>query len=332
MDKRQIIINTDGGSDDFIAILYAVLSQQFDIKGITLEAGNTDVNNVRRNVFKALNMAGIEPEEAKKIGVYLPEYINENIIPDGAYGENGLGNVEFDLPIGYESNPEKAEEILIKKVNEQPGKISIISIGPLTNIANAIKRNSDFIKNTDELVILGGDEGGGNITPYAEFNVYQDPEAAKRVFEAGFKKITMIGFNISKTVTICPEIETFLKQNNEMGRFIYDSTRVTADLDIRKSKVDGARMNDILTLLYLLDDGKMFKTKKGQVIVDISMEETRGKTSIRENTKGESFCNIVTEVESTLAIKEMLTILFPGQEEAIEKLLKQRKERMDNKA
>lgn len=322
MDKRQIIINTDGGSDDFIAILYAVLSQQFDIKGITLEAGNTDVNNVRRNVFKALNMAGIEPEEAKKIGVYLPEYINENIIPDGAYGENGLGNVEFDLPIGYESNPEKAEEILIKKVNEQPGKISIISIGPLTNIANAIKRNSDFIKNTDEIVILGGDEGGGNITPYAEFNVYQDPEAAKKIFEAGFKKITMIGFNICKTTIFCPKIEKFLKQH---GRFIYDITRVTADLDRKKNKTDGARINDILTLLYLSKGEKMFKTKKANVLVDISNEETRGRTEIKECRREDTTINVVIEVDDDLAIREMLMTLFPGKEIYIKKVLKEKK-------
>lgn len=66
MDKRQVIIDTDGGTDDFVAILYAILSKKFDIKGITLVAGNTDVNNVKKNIFKALHMAGIKPEEAKK--------------------------------------------------------------------------------------------------------------------------------------------------------------------------------------------------------------------------------------------------------------------------
>lgn len=73
MNKRQIIIDTDGGTDDFVAILYAFLSQKFDVKGITLVAGNTDVNNVKRNVFKALHMAGIQPQKAKEIGIYLPK-------------------------------------------------------------------------------------------------------------------------------------------------------------------------------------------------------------------------------------------------------------------
>lgn len=216
----------------------------------------------------------------------------------------------------------------MKKTSEKPGAVSIATIGPLTNLANVIDKSPEFVNNVDELVIMGGDEGGGNITPYAEFNIYQDPEAAKKVFEAGFKKITMIGFNVSKTVTLCPEIETFLKKNGEDGRFIYDITRVTADLDRRKNKVDGASMNDILTLLYLVGDKKMFKTKQANVLIDTSMKKTRGRTEIKEITDKTTSCNVVTSVEGDLILREMLTKLFPGQEEAIEAVLIERKERI----
>lgn len=233
------------------------------------------------------------------------------------------------MPTDYEINPESVEEVLVKKINENPKTISIVAIGPLTNLANALSINQEFVNNVDELVIMGGDEGGGNITPYAEFNIYQDPEAAKKVFDAGFKKITMIGFNVSKMVTLCPEIEIFLKQNGEIGRFIYDITRVTANLDREKNKVDGAIMNDILTLLYLIWDEKMFKKKQADVLVDTSKEETRGRTEIKEGTNGSASCNIVTTVDGTLIIREMLTKLFPGQEDAIEKVLKNRQERIE---
>lgn len=210
--KKQIIIDNDGGTDDFVAILYAFLSKKFDIKGISLVAGNTDVNNVKENVFKALEMAGITVEEAKKIGVHLPERVNENIISDGAQGDNGLGNVKYKKAFGYELNMEQtAEDKLISLVNNNPGQISIVATGPLTNIASAIDKDEDFVKNAKEIIIMGGDEEGGNITPYAEFNVYQDPEAAKKVFEAGFNKIVMIGFNIAEKITFCPEVEKFLK-------------------------------------------------------------------------------------------------------------------------
>lgn len=328
MDKRQIIIDNDGGTDDFVAILYAFLSKKFDVKGITLVAGNTDVNNVKQNVFKALEMAGVTPEEAKKVGIYLPENVNENIISDGAQGDNGLGGVRFEYAKGYETNPETAEEILARTINENPGQISIIATGPLTNIASVLEKNSDFVKNVDELIIMGGDEGGGNITPYAEFNIYQDPEAAKKVFEAGFKKITMIGFNITKQITLCPEVEKFLKQNGQDGNFIYDITRATADLDRWKNKVDGASMNDILTLLYLLKEDNMFKTKQADVDVDISQDETRGRTNISEHEDGKSVCNIVTAAEGTPIIREMLTTLFPGKEEEIEEALEGRELRI----
>lgn len=140
MEKRPIIIDNDGGTDDFVAILYAFLSKKFDIKGITLVAGNTDINNVKQNVFKALEMAKVNPEEAKKVGIYLPEKVNGSIITDNAQGDNGLGGVKFEHAKGYETNAETAEEILIKTINENPGQISIVATGPLTNIASALEK------------------------------------------------------------------------------------------------------------------------------------------------------------------------------------------------
>lgn len=325
--KKQIIIDNDGGTDDFVAIMYAFLSKKFDAKGITLVAGNTEVNNVKENVFKALEMAGVTNEAAKKIGVYLPERVNRDIISDGAQGGNGLGDVIYEKARGYQTGTESAEDILIKTVNENPGEISIVAIGPLTNIASALEKNSDFVRNVKELVIMGGDEGGGNITPYAEFNVYQDPEAAKKVFEAGFNKITMIGFNISKQITLCPEVESFLKRNGEQGQFIYDITRTTANLDRGKNKVDGASMNDILTLLYLIDEDNIFESKEAEVKVDITNTEKRGQTVIKEPGKG-SNCNVVTGADATKIIREMLNTVFPGKEEEIEEALEARQLRV----
>lgn len=328
MNRRQIIIDNDGGTDDFVAILYAFLSKKFDVKGITLVAGNTDVENVKNNCFKALEMANVTPEEAKNVGIYLPERVNTNIISDGAQGDNGLGGVQFESPKGYEIGVKTAEDVLIETINNNPGEISIIATGPLTNIANVLKKNKDFVQNVDELVIMGGDEGGGNITPYAEFNIYQDPEAAKTVFEAGFKKITMIGFNITKQVTLCPEVETFLKQNGEYGKFLYDITRVTAGLDRGKNRVDGASMNDVLTLLYLDRKNEIFKTKKANVDTDISNEETRGQTTITDSASTATPCNVVTSADGTEIMRELLSTLFPTKLEDIETALYAREDRI----
>lgn len=187
------------------------------------------------------------------------------------------------------------------------------------------------MKNVDELVIMGGDEGGGNITPYAEFNIYQDPEAAKKVFEAGFKKITMIGFNITKQITLCPEVENFLKQNGENGQFLYDITRVTADLDRNKNKVDGAGMNDICTLLYLIGRDKMFETKQADVEVDTTENETRGRTNILNHKEGSSKSNVVIKANGTAIIREMLTTLFPDKIDEIEEALDGREFRISTR-
>ena len=321
--KKKIFIDNDGGADDFVAIQYAFLSKKFDVKGISLVPGNTKVENVKQNVFKALEMSNVSPEDAKKVGIFIPEKVKEDIESDGAFGDNGLGGVRYKKAVGYEADPSiKAEKRMVDIVNENPGEISIIAIGPLTNIATAIDKDPSFVKNVKEIVIMGGDEGGGNIRPYAEFNVFQDPEAAKKVFEAGFKKITMIGFNVSKYVTLCPEVERFLKQNGEYGDFIYRITRDTAKLDRWKNKVDGASMNDILTLMYL-DNENLFKTKKADVEVEVDTE-TRGRTLVKNGTS----IDVVTNADGERILREMLTTLFPGKENEIEEVLDYREGRM----
>lgn len=312
---KQIIIDNDGGTDDFLTIQYTVLSRQFDIKAITLVAGNTDVENVQNNVFKALEMSGVTPEEAQKIGVYAPRHINHGTISDGAQGSNGLGGVEYQVSGDYKLNEGNAEDILIQTVAENPGNISILAIGPLTNIANAVKQNPNFVQNVDELVIMGGDEGGGNITPYAEFNIYQDPEAAKIVFEAGFRKITMIGFNVSKHFTLAPELEHLFLCNHIKDSFTYDITRDTANLDRNKNKTDGASINDALTAMYLLNKDS-FESKSAKVDVDISHSKTRGRTNIL-NSNEKEVCNIVTGIDKETLTKELMTTIFPNMEEKI---------------
>lgn len=320
---KQIIIDNDGGTDDFLTLQYAVLSKQFDIKAITLVAGNTDINNVRNNVFKALEMAGISAEKAKEIGIYLPEHINPNIIADNAQGSNGLGGVEYTLADNYTTQTDYAEDVLVKLPKENPGKISILAIGPLTNIARAIEKDSSFAESVDELIIMGGDEGGGNITPYAEFNIYQDPEAAKKVFEAGFKKITMVGFNVSKTFTLSPALEHLFIWDHIEQQFVFDMTRDTADLDRNKNKADGASLNDVLTAMYLQHDGEFFTTKPAKVDVDISDSETRGQTVIIDNEG--SNCNVVTAIDKYKLQEELFKTIFPEKAQQIDMALKYEK-------
>lgn len=324
--KRKIIIDNDGGTDDFIAIMYAILSKKFDVKALTLVAGNTDVNNVKNNNFLALHNSKVSPEEASKIGVYLPRHVNTEIISDGAQGSNGLGGVNYKKPEGYTVGNKSAEDVLVDTAKENPHEITIIATGPLTNIARAIQKDHQFIDNVKEIVIMGGDEGGGNITPYAEFNIYQDPESAKQVFEAGFKNITMIGFNVSKKIGLCPEIETFLKTGDENGKFLYDITRTTAVLDRYKNKVDGASMNDVLTLLYLTNPNA-FSSKPATVDVDIGLSKTRGKTIIGLNSS-KPICNVVTDADAQSLLCEMLLTLFPDKSDEIDDVLARRKLRV----
>ena len=317
MEKPRIIIDNDGGTDDYIAIAYAILSGKFDIEAITVVAGNTNVENVLKNVFHALEKVGVSPEKAKKIGIHIPEFIKQDIISDGAQGENGLGNIDVQNSNEYRANSEFAEDVLVKKVKENPGEITIVATGPLTNIANAMKADPTFAQNIKEIVIMGGDEGGGNITPKAEFNVYQDPEAAKFVFDNAPDKITMIGFNVSKKVNLSPEIIDWLQNNTEFGQLLEEMTRITEYLDVNKNSVDGASMNDVLTLEYLVNPS-IFTSKRAAVQVDTSEPvydsrhndiSTRGQTVISEADEGAK-SNVITGVDQTKALEELFSVFF----------------------
>ena len=111
--------------------------------------------NVRENVFKALEISGVTPEEARKIGVYFPERVNRNLVSDDAHGKNGFGNVIYKPAVGYKVDENQtAEEKMVSLANENPGEISIIATGPLTNIASAIDKDPNFVKNIKEIIII----------------------------------------------------------------------------------------------------------------------------------------------------------------------------------
>ena len=230
-----------------------MLHRKIKVDGITLVHGNTTMENVRKNIFKALDMIN----QNGKVKVYegesspIKDYgFNTD---DDAHGSNGFSGLIYD------EVPGKIEEIsaidyLINHVNNNPHKITIIAVGPLTNIAKAILKDKNFAKNIKELIIMGGAENYGNITPYAEFNFYKDPVAAKIVFNAPITKIVMMGYNITKKVFIDHQMEKLLKNStNPKARFLYDISRSCAKINIEAGDAKGATINDAINICYLIN-------------------------------------------------------------------------------
>ena len=246
---KKIIIDTDPGTDDFIAISLALKSNKFDVLGITTVEGNCSLENATKNAFKVLNMCGRDDIEVYK-GL-KNDYLGTMEATD-VHGNNGMGGIEYD-EINRKENEISAVDYLINTVKENPNEITIVAVGPLTNIAACVKKDEEFAKNVKELVIMGGSASYGNITPYAEFNFYKDPESVDTVLKGDFKSILIFGWDITTQMPLVGENEDILKRSTkELPKFIYDITR-NAATDIDK-KWGGAVISDPLTIAYLIDN------------------------------------------------------------------------------
>ena len=165
----------------------------------------------------------------------------------------GAGDIYVEEP-KREAEKEDAINYLIKTAKENPGGITIVAIGPLTNIAHCIMKDKEFAKNVKSLIIMGGSAEKGNITEFAEFNFYKDPEAAKIVFEAGFEEVIMVGWHVTIKLPFLDKFENMLNNmNNEIAKFLYDITRKGAAFD-RNRGFEGSIMSDSLTIAYLIDN------------------------------------------------------------------------------
>ena len=266
---RKVIIDTDPGIDDALAILLALSAKkELDILALTTVNGNVDIEKVTKNAFKILDVAG-----RNDIPVYQGNgkpLMRENSMPADCHGDDGLGNIGME-EIDRTPEEESATDFLIRKAREEKGEITLMPIGPLTNIAEAVQKDPEFAKNIKEVVIMGGAVHEGNVTPHAEFNFLVDPEAAQIVFQAGFEKVTMVGLDATKHVWLDPVLRELMYQINTPGsRFIHKVTRVYADAHWGYGQKLGCELCDVLVTAYLLDNSVL---ETMDAFVDV---ETRG--------------------------------------------------------
>ena len=302
--KERIIIDADPGVDDAFAIMLAVNSNKFDIEGITTVTGNCDLENATNNTLKILDLS-----KENNIKVYKgmsKSLSDDSVDATHVHGNNGLGGVVFEK-IKRTVEDKHAVDYLIETVNNSPHEITLVAIGPLTNIAEAINRDKNFANNIKKLVIMGGGDNVGNITPYAEFNFYKDPVAAKIVFENVKCDIVVIPLNASNMFPLTDVLENkLLNMNNEVAKFLYDITRQGAKFDRKTLNLGGLIINDPLTIVYLIDNSSLYLKK---VNIDIVVDgERSGMSVITENNNSNiSFAySIVPDKCYKILFKNML--------------------------
>ena len=185
----RVIIDTDPGVDDALALLLAMRSPELKIEAITPVAGNVPLELALPNALRMVEISG-RTDIPVAAGAKVP-LLRRLVTATYVHGENGLGGTVFPEPT-IKPVAQLAAELIRQIIRKYPGEVTLLPIGPLTNIATALNLDSELAGMVRGIVMMGGSLSGGNITPAAEFNIYVDPEAARIVFQSGIP-ITMVG-------------------------------------------------------------------------------------------------------------------------------------------
>ena len=173
----KLIIDTDPGIDDAMAIFYAAAAPDIELLGLTTIFGNVTTKMATRNALRLLESADLDLPVAH--GAEKPLVLPPFEPSAHVHGDEGFGDIPAAEPKG-QAVAEDAADFLIRMAREHKGELVLCPVGPLTNIALAVQRDPEFVKNCKRIVIMGGSlEAGGNITPHAEANIYHDPHAAR---------------------------------------------------------------------------------------------------------------------------------------------------------
>ncbi len=300
--KRKIIIDTDPGHDDALAIVLLEKSNLFDIQCITTVAGNSSIQNVTNNTRYILDL--IKSKTSIFSGSSKP--LKRKLIKAVVHGGSGLEGAKI---IKKEKLNNKAVDKIISIIRSNPNQVSILIIGPQTNIAKAFLKDSQLPKLIKELVIMGGAiKVPGNKNRVAEFNIFVDPEAAEIVFKANVKKV-LIPLDISNDVYLkLSELDKIKK------RKIYKPLKKMMENYVsgieKYEKVAKAYMYDPLAAYYLVNK-KAFKTKKVDICIETKGDLTRGMTVIDNRLWDDKNNNIdlVVKVDKKKFNKDLISIL-----------------------
>jgi purine nucleosidase len=270
----RIIIDTDPGVDDALAFLLALASPQIQLEALTTTQGNVTLEKATRNALSVLELAcaGHIPVAS---GSLLP-LVQPLRASAAVHGESGVGNARLLEPQA-KPVPGHAVDYLIERVLAEPKEISIFPIGPLTNIAMAIRKEPRFAEAVKELVIMGGAIlERGNVTPLAEFNIYVDPHAAHIVFHSGIP-MTLVPLDVTQKCMLKQEhLDRLMKINSPISRFIRDAVEVYLQASYALG-YEGSALHDPLTLATIIAP-ELLTSQEYYVDVDISGGVSMGKT------------------------------------------------------
>ncbi|NRB00171.1 MAG: nucleoside hydrolase [Rhodobacteraceae bacterium] len=277
MTVRKIIIDTDPGQDDAVAILLALASpEEVEVLGITAVAGNVPLALTERNARIVCELAG-RPDIKVFAGCDAP-LGRKLVTAEHVHGKTGLDGPQMDDPTMPLQAEHGVDFIINALRTEAPNTVTLCPLGPLTNIATAFQKAPDIIEKVQEIVLMGGAYFEvGNITPAAEFNIFVDPEAAAVVFGCG-RPITVMPLDVThKALTTAPHVQGFRDMGTKVGEMVAAWTDFFERFDKEKYGSAGAPLHDPCVIAYLIRPD-LFSGRHINVEIETQSDLTRGMT------------------------------------------------------
>ena len=319
MDKRKVIIDCDPGIDDALAIILALKSKEIEVIGITTVSGNVESLQGAKNALKVLKLLG-----RLDIPVYLGEskpVKRELVTAQDTHGKDGLGET-FLEEVSSEYIRENGVDFILNTLKNQEN-VSIIALGPLTNLCRAIEKDSESFHRVKEIVSMGGAyKSHGNCSPVAEFNYWVDPHGAREFLKRFNGEFTMVGLDVTREIVLTPNLREMIHQfKDEIGDFIYDITRFYVDFHWEQERTLGCVINDPLAVEYFINRElcEGFKAYVDIACQDISMGQSV--VDVADFYKKRKNVFVLDKVNSKEFMVSFLNKIFPSHKEDIKNVL-----------
>ena len=274
---RTLLIDTDGGSDDVVALIMALRSSDVHVSAITVVAGNVSVEQATRNVLYTVELC--EAQTPVCSGAKRP-LLRELVTAQWFHGRDGLGDHGY-APASRRADSRHAVDAMIETVLSNPG-IEVVTLGPLTNLALALSREPRITNAIGRCVVMGGAPCcEGNVTPAAEFNIWVDPEAAKIVFRAGLP-LEMVGWQLCRGPAALnqEDIAKILALGTPLAEFVIHSNSVAAEAYHAQTSDHGISLPDPIAMAITLQPELCTASSTHFVDVETTSDLTRGMTVV----------------------------------------------------
>ena len=328
MTQKKFIIDADTGSDDAVAILMALRDPRIEVLGITVVSGNVPLKQGIINTLSTAELCDVDvkvfagadkPLTREYIELYTLDEFQKHVktlSPDSVtaqcvHGVDGMGDIGIE-PLNKKYEDEDAVDYLINSFNNNPEEITLVTLGPLTNIAKAIQKDPSIADKIEHCYVMGGtSDGTGNVSAAAEYNIWVDPEAAQIVFNSGLA-ITMVGWDNSYKYAMLKdkEINDMKSLKTKYADFCVDIQKTLIELTYSSYGFYGFDLPDPITMAIALDNNIILESQQLHVLVDARDGITRGQTivdyfdaeqgnkNVRVVTKSDEkkFLNLLTEL------------------------------------